>query len=141
MAARYCTGLKIPWRHPNRHERASVPHSPPPIRYFQDCSPGGESFSHFGTACSRTRRHSTTLLYNVRCFLYIFLIFSVLFSDLFFFSSPPRPSSFLWNLNWRMVGRCLASSSVPVGEKNFLSGRVLLTPTNEGSFYERFRVF
>lgn len=61
VAGRYCTGLKIPWRHPNRHERECGPLLPsPPTPYFQDCSPGGESFRTLERACSRTRRHSTT---------------------------------------------------------------------------------
>lgn len=134
MAGRYCTGLKIPWRHPNRHERECGPPLPSPLSYFQDCSPGGESFRTLERACSRTRRHSTTLLHNACCF-YI--------SNFVFFLGFPLPLLFLWNLNWRMVGRRLGIWLYRVGwGKEFLSGRVLLTPTKgKVSFYERFRVF
>lgn len=75
VAGRYCTGLKIPWRHPNRHEReCGLPL--PSHTLFPGLFSRRRKFSHFGT---RLFPNPTTF-HDTFCTTRAASIFLILFS-------------------------------------------------------------
>lgn len=85
VAGRYCTGLKIPWRHPNRHERECGPPLPSPHLISRIVLPAAKVFALWNALVPEPDDIPRHLLHNACCFYISNFVFFLGFSPLLLF--------------------------------------------------------